>query len=96
MLRRGDAAFLFVLIFGEGVEGRVHRPTIGRPQHLLRSEIKILRTLPVHRNLVQLHDVTTELDESVQMVFEFLESDLEMVISVRPSGPRLCLAALEL
>ena len=45
---------------------------------------------------MQLHDVTTELDESVQMVFEFLESDLEMVISVRPSGPRLCLAALEL
>ena len=51
------------------------------------SEIKILKKVSGHRNIVRLHDVTTEPNESVQMVFEFLESDLEMIIQVQQHAP---------
>ena len=51
------------------------------------SEIKILKKVSGHRNIVRLHDVTTEPNESVQMVFEFLESDLEMIIQVQEHAP---------
>jgi serine/threonine protein kinase len=77
----------------EGTFGKVYRATIGDRLYALKKikehpkiggfpttsvrEIKVLKKLAGHPNIVQLEDIVRSKSHAIYLVFEFLETDLE-------------------